>query len=371
MTNNASDTAIGIIGLGRLGLCLALNLEKSGYSVVGVDVAPDRVVQIRSRTLSSPEPGVTEALAKAERLAVYTELQALNQPSISTIFVVVDTPSLPDGGYDHSRIAEVITGLAALDRPEQQRNLVINCTTMPGYCDTLEAQLDEMGYRLVYNPEFIAQGSIMADQVQPDQVLIGTRHPEAAQAVESIYRKLCTNTPECCTMLPLSAEIAKLATNCFLTTKISFANAIGDLARTAGAEPDKILAAVGADQRIGNAYLRYGFGYGGPCFPRDNRALMHYGAQLGQELLLSSATDKVNREHLEFQFRELQDAPEPIVFDSVTYKPGTDILEESQQLALAEKLARAGKQVVVREIPAVVQALQDRYGDLFTYEPAD
>jgi UDP-glucose 6-dehydrogenase len=117
--------------------------------------------------------------------------------------------------------------------------------------------------------------------------------------------------------------------------------------------------------------LGYGFGYGGPCFPRDNRALALFGRQSGFEVLLSQATDEVNRRHLDFQFEQYlrQYSPsETIVFQSVTYKPGTTILEESQQLALALKLARAGRKVRVADLAPVVTALRELYGDLFEYQ---
>jgi UDP-glucose 6-dehydrogenase len=172
----------------------------------------------------------------------------------------------------------------------------------------------------------------------------------------------------------LSAEIAKLATNCALTMKIAFANAIGDLATAAGASPEQILAVVGGDSRIGSKFLKYGFGYGGACLTRDNRALNLFAKEIDQKLLLAIATDEMNRQHLAFQVNEYLRAypeAEPIHFESVTYKPGTEILEESQPLALAVQLARAGRRIVIHESPAVIAVLRSKFGDLgdlFVYE---
>jgi nucleotide sugar dehydrogenase len=169
----------------------------------------------------------------------------------------------------------------------------------------------------------------------------------------------------------ISAEMTKLATNCFLTTKIAFANAIGDIARKAGAEPEKILAAIGADSRIGTKYLSYGFGYGGPCFPRDNKAFTHFAGKAGCNMLISEATDQANEAHHHFlteQWLKDHEQQEEILFDSVTYKKGSDILEASQQLKLAEALARSGKKVIIRESPDVIRQLIGLYGNLFSYQ---
>jgi nucleotide sugar dehydrogenase len=173
-------------------------------------------------------------------------------------------------------------------------------------------------------------------------------------------------------MSRLSAEIAKIATNCFLTTKISFANSIGDLAIKVGAEPEKILNAIGADSRIGNKYLSYGFGFGGPCFPRDNKALGLFARNNDYSLLLSEATDEINKRHLAFQLQEFLNKyseDEKIIFDGITYKKGSLLLDESQQFALAFLLAKAGRKVVLRDQEVVLTAIKKDYETLFDYEP--
>lgn len=361
---------IAVIGIGRLGLCLALNLERAGFNVLGVDVNQKMVDAINQRNLKTTEPFVEEYLRDFKNFSATTNLSQLIIDGIRLAFVVVPTPSLPDGGFDHGYIDDVASSLMALGAPKQKTTLVINSTTMPGYCDTLQEKLMAYNYEVIYNPEFIAQGSIIRDQQQPDQVLIGEVNLEAGNCVENIYRKLCTNSPTFCRMSRISAEITKLATNCFLTNKIAFANAVGDLASLAGAEPEKILKAIGSDRRIGESYLRYGFGYGGPCFPRDNRAFMKFSGSLSYPALLSEATDKANIRHGEFLFTEWLNKfkeQDVITFDSVTYKKGTDILEESQQLNLAVALAKAGRKVQISEQKEVIEKLKQQYGDLFEY----
>ncbi|MCB9234393.1 MAG: UDP-glucose/GDP-mannose dehydrogenase family protein [Bacteroidia bacterium] len=361
---------IAILGIGKLGICFALNLERSGYAVLGVDISPAYIETVNRKTLRSFEPRVEEYLLESRNFEATTSLHEALESEAEMFFVCVATPSTPGGGYDHYQIDGIADQLEKFGPNPNPRHLVIVATTMPGYCDELSARLSPLNWRVSYNPEFIAQGNIIHDQQYPDQVLIGEADEIAGQKIEAVYRQMCKNEPVFCRMRRLSAEICKIATNCFLTTKISFANSIGDLATLVGAEPDKILQAIGSDSRIGGKYLGYGYGFGGPCFPRDNRALGKFARDAGYDLLISEATDEVNRRHLDFQFQLWMDnfkEDQPILFDYVTYKKDSILLIESQQLALAEKLARAGRQVMIREREVVVEELRARYGELFQY----
>lgn len=362
---------IGILGVGKLGLCFALNLERAGYEVLGIDISETYVQQLNDKSFQSYEPQVNELLASSKGFTASTHIADALIDTYDLLFVMVATPSVPGGGYDHHQIERIAGALINFGKRNKQINLVIGCTVMPGYCTELQKQLEAYNYLVSYNPEFIAQGNIIEDQLYPDQVLIGEGNAEAGDKLEAIYNKLCKSIPTMCRMDTLSAEIAKLATNCFLTTKISFANSIGDLAVKAGAQPDKILAAIGADSRIGNKYLKYGYGFGGPCFPRDNRALNAYATTQEIDLLIGKATDNINAQHLQFQLAQLlakHEQDEQITFTEVTYKPGTVIIEESQQLALAVATAKAGRKVLIREKPAVITQLQQLYPNLFSYE---
>lgn len=363
---------IAVIGIGRIGLCLALNLERAGYDVLGIDKNRDLVRRVGDRTFRSPEPGVDEALRSAHAFYAADRISVVREFTPGLIFVTVDTPVAEGGGYDHCQIERVMADLFAPGPAGERTDLVLACTTSPGYCDSRAGAAEVNGYALSYSPGFVAQGSILRDQQLPDQVLIGEADAQAGDRLELVYRRMCLNRPAVHRMSRLSAEIAKLATNCALTMKVAFANAIGDLALRVGAEPERILAAIGADARIGSGFLRYGFGFGGPCLPRDNRALNAFAARHGCELLQAVATDEMNRRHLAFQvgrYLETHSIDEPIDFDGITYKPGTDSLDESQPLALAVELARAGRKVVIREQPTVLVRLRERFGDLFEYRP--
>jgi nucleotide sugar dehydrogenase len=362
---------IGVLGIGKLGLCFALNLENRGYYVTGVDILEDYVKSINEKTFISLEPGVNQLLQNSKTLYATTNLNNVLSNDYGLLFIMAATPSNADGTYNHSQIEGIVESLIKQGKRNFRVDIVIGCTVMPGYTTQLNARLNQYNYFVSYNPEFIAQGSILRDQIHPDQVLIGEYDSDIGDKLETLYSILCINKPVICRMDPLSAEITKLATNCFLTMKISFANSIGDLALKAGAHPEKILSAVGADLRIGAAFLKHGFGFGGPCLPRDNRALGFFAESLNHQLYLSKAADLVNDEHLAFQVNEylLGFPPEKaIVFNSVTYKPGTGILENSQPLALAVELAKHGRKVVIKEQPHIIEQLVKLYGGLFSYE---
>lgn len=363
--------SIAVIGVGKLGLCFALNLERAGFIVYGIESQQDYLSTLQQRTFNSAEPEVNKLLAASSNLHLTDNISCISEQEITDIFIMVATPSLPDGGYNHEQVERVADKLKSLPKSTRSRNLYIGCTTMPGYCNTLAEELAPFGYTVTYNPEFIAQGAIINDQLYPDQVLIGEANQEVGAELQQIYEKMVLNQPAYCRMDPLSAEIAKLATNCFLTTKISFANSIGDLTAKAGGNPEKVLAAIGSDSRIGAKYLGYGFGFGGPCFPRDNRALGKFGELINYPLRISAATDLVNEEHFQFQLAQyLQESEksQKVVFQGVTYKKGTTQITESQQLKLAVALAQAGREVTIIDSEEVIQQVTALYPNLFTFK---
>ncbi|MFK7786895.1 MAG: nucleotide sugar dehydrogenase [Crocinitomicaceae bacterium] len=362
---------IGVVGIGRLGLCFALNLERVGFDVFGVDSNSEYIQSIKSKTLISNEPHVESFLSDSEHLHVSTELESVIDPDIRLIFICVPTPSKDDGTFDHSFIDKVCADLLTFDRPKQETHLIINSTVMPGYCDELHLKMKDHGYSISYNPEFIAQGSIIEDQQFPDQVLIGEANEEIGNEIEAIYRCFVQSESRYSRMSRTEAEITKLAVNCFLTTKIAFANSIGDFTIQMGGNQDSVLEAIGADARIGSNFLRYGFGYGGPCLPRDNRAMQQAAKQADLELPISAATDQSNGLHRNFQreaFEQNYSKDEQITFTGLTYKPNSDIIEESQRLQLAVDLAKKGYTVYLRDRAEVINQIRSIYQELFTYE---
>jgi nucleotide sugar dehydrogenase len=364
------EETIGIIGVGRLGLCLALNLEKSGYAVIAVDKDQDHITKINSKTLISPEPELTQYLNAARQLKASTDIQTVCKPSITVIFICVPTPSLPNGAFDTSYITSICDELIALGAAKQTTHLIINSTVMPGVCDDLQKKMTPYNYTISYNPEFIAQGSIIKDQQYPDQVLIGASDRNVGVIIEGMYRKMCLNSPRYSHMTPTEAEVTKIAVNCFLTTKIAFANAIGDLTKTLGGNENNVLEAIGSDQRIGHKFLGYGYGYGGPCLPRDNRALGVAASEAGLQLPLSTATDLSNQLHTEFQSKALKQTTAkniPIIFENLAYKSHSNIIEESQKLAVATSIAKDGYTVTLKDTEEVLSQIKEIHGSLFSY----
>lgn len=359
---------ISIIGIGKLGLCFALSLESSGYNVVGVDISQQYVDSINNRSFFSFEEQVNERLQRANLFLATTDVDlALSHSDV--IFLAVATPSLPDGRYDHSQIDALVDLLISKGVQTKTKNLIINCTTMPQYSQSVYERLKDYNWNIAYNPEFIAQGSIIRDQENPDMVLIGESNEEIGDIVENIYKEMTSNNPQIYRMSLTEAEICKISLNCFLTTKIAFTNMIGDIAISAGCNPQIILDAIGQDTRVGRKLTKYGYGFGGPCFPRDNRAISIFADQLGINSEISKATDLANKLHLEHQVQQfIKSGRKEILINSVSYKPESTLIEESQQLAFAVELSRNNIEVTIVERPIVIEQVEKIYGDLFIYK---
>ena len=366
---------ISIIGVGRLGICVCLCLEHAGYNVLGVDVFPDYVEKINNKTLFSPEPSVNKMLSNSINFSATTNFdEALVFSDI--IFIYVATPS--SGGekfYDHTTLGNILMKIN--ERKVQNKHIVIGCTVTPGYIREVGNFLikDCKNTSLSYNPEFIAQGDIINGIFAADFILIGEGSKEAGNKLQEIYEKLGESyghIPVIHRMSPASAEITKLSVNCFVTTKIAFANMIGDVADlTIGANKFDILNAVGADSRVGKKYLMPGYGFGGPCFPRDNRALGGYIQRMGIDPLIPIATDTLNALHTKFQTQKILDKKiDTVVIIGVGYKEkcSVAIIEESAKLKIGEELVRSGIRVIVKDIKLLIDCVKLEYGNLFEYE---
>lgn len=340
---------ISIVGVGKLGLCLALNLEKKGFNIIGVDVFKDYINSLNDKTFTTSEPYVNEYLQKSKNIIFTTNLEEALKNDI--LFIVVRTPSTSDWKYDHTDIENIANQFIKLGEQPTRKDLIINCTTFPGYCDILQEKLKNYNYYISYNPEFIAQGTIINNQVNCDNVLIGEADQYAGDLIENIYKQIVESNPIYNRMSRTEAELTKLSVNCFLTTKISYANMVGDIASRLGCDANKVLEAVGTDSRVGSKYIKPGFGFGGPCFPRDNRALAKCGEELGIDAVISKATDEMNEKHLQYQIEDfIKQNPNKdkiIKIDFVTYKKDSILIEESQQLKFALKLKELGYNIEI------------------------
>ena len=343
---------IGLIGAGRLGICLALLINEAGYEVLASDVREDYVNDLQNKKCGTTEPDVQEFLERSRNLEFTTDNRRVIR-ECDLIFTLVATPSLDDGSYDISAVWKVVE-----DVKEEMsmvanypKSFVVGCTTNPGDCDLFKEALPP-SVDVYYNPEFIAQGSIIKDLRYADMVLIGGNGHHAG-VLEDIYEKIQDGfkEPSIHFMSTRAAELTKIAVNCFLTTKISYANQVGQVMIKDGMddEVDKVLNAIGSDDRIGTKYLGFAFGFGGPCFPRDNRAFAAYSQQVGVQNSIGEVTDNFNDEHTEFlrdYYLNKNKEEHPFCFKYLTYKPGIDIFTESRPHDLAVALLDEGYKVL-------------------------
>ena len=342
---------IGLIGAGRLGICLALLIEQEGYHVIASDVREDYIKDLQNKKINSTEPQVQELLEHSINLEFTTDNRKVIRES-DIIFTLVQTPSLEDGSYDVSAVWKVVEDIKEemSSIANYPKSFVVGCTTNPGDCDQFKDALPE-SVDVYYNPEFIAQGSIVDDLRHADMVLLGGKGQHSG-ALEMMYYQIQNGfkVANVHTMSTRAAELTKIAVNCYLTTKITYANQVGQVMIRDGMEDEvkTVLKAIGGDSRIGTKYLNYGFGFGGPCFPRDNRAFAAYASKAGVETPLGATTDKFNDEHTEFlkeYFINKNKDNRAYVFHYLTYKDGVDILTESRPYDLALSLLDAGYEV--------------------------
>lgn len=379
---------ITVIGIGKLGLGFALLLERSGYNVVGVDIFPEYVKNINNKSIKFSEFQYDELLQSATQFQATTDLQqGLDHSDI--IFIVVQTPN--GGGtkfYDHTILSNLLERINK--QKPQNKHFIIGCTVMPHYIDRIAENLiqDCPNCSVNYNPEFVAQGEIVKGFENPDMILVGTKTPDALTPVlTEIYERMTNTSPIFSFMTPLEAEIVKISLNGFITTKISFANMVSDLCDTAGADKQTVLKAIGADSRIGRKYFQPGLSFGGPCFPRDTRALKQLMDQHDIPSNILKSTTEYNEYHNE-RYAEilLSDSPQKteikkalqctednnsFIFTDVCYKPNTHIpiIEESATLKVAEILVKKyKKRVVIRDIPSLIGEVKKEYGTVFEYD---
>jgi len=344
---------IGLIGTGRLGICLALLMERAGYEVLASDSREDYIKDLRKGVLGTTEPDVHDLLWDSGNIEFTTDNRRVIR-ECDIIYTLVSTPSLDDGSYDTTAVWNVVRDI----KDEMStignniKSFVVGCTTNPGDCDNFKKELPP-SVDVYYNPEFIAQGSIIKDLRHADMVLIGGEGKHRDELV-NIYHGIQEKRPSIHFMSTKAAEITKIAVNCFLTTKISYANMLGQVLYNSGLEDeiDDVLESIGNDSRIGNKYLKFGYGFGGPCFPRDNRAFAKYAEKVGLEHNFGYTTDNFNNEHAKFIKEYFIDSnldKLPYLFESVAYKEGTDILTESQQYRLCLDLLDEGYEVYVKD----------------------
>lgn len=351
---------ISVVGLGKLGAPLAAVMASKGFRVTGVDVNEKFVAQLNAGKAPVQEPGLQDLIdASRERLRATSDFAEAIRSSDVT-FIIVPTPSNERGVFANRFVLSAVHALGEALRSKQGYHLiVVTSTVMPGSTsgEIREALERASGRRvgedvgLCYNPEFIALGTVIRDMLHPDTVLIGESDRRAGDVLELIYRRVCGKDTPVQRMSPVNAELTKISVNTFITTKITYANMLADICdHIPGADVDVVTSAVGLDSRIGRKYLRAALGYGGPCFPRDNIAFSALARQLGARADLAEATDEMNRYQVDRLARLVTANVKSggrVAVLGLSYKPDTDVIEESQGVQLALKLASQGYGITV------------------------
>ena len=357
-----------VIGLGKLGLPLAALLAHNGHNVIGIDKSEKRISSINSGDLE-PEPGVQEILANVldKSLNLTSNFSdGLNNSEIS--FLIVPTPSKEDGEFSNELVISAIEEVL-MSQVSSDHIICVVSTVMPGTCLNLSNGViadhnAKYGTKITiaYSPEFFALGTVMQNMKFPDMILIGESKPGGADRLVEALHSIVENDPEVQRMSLTSAELAKISVNTFVTAKISYANMIAEIAdKNLDIDKFSVLKAVGSDTRIGRKYLNPGLGFGGPCFPRDNRAFSAIGSKVGVSMDLALATEKINRRQPIAAVDRISkflnsSKAEAVTILGLSYKAGSFVIEDSQAIEVANLLADRGVSVKVHDPLAMDQA---------------
>ncbi|HHW12137.1 MAG TPA: UDP-glucose/GDP-mannose dehydrogenase family protein [Firmicutes bacterium] len=367
---------ITVIGCGYVGLVTAAGLAEAGHWVTGVDRDSLKINKLRRQEVPFYEKDLEPLLRrhlKTGRLTFTTSL-ALGVANAQIIFIAVGTPAQSDGSVDLSQIETV----AAQIGPQlHSYTVIVNKSTVPvGTTRRLETIIAQhtcrpVPFDVVSNPEFLREGNAVYDFINPDRIVIGTDSPQARRIMEELYRPFLKKKVPLIQTNPETAELIKYASNAFLATKISFINEIAELCEAVGADLPTVARGMGLDHRIGPEFLAAGPGYGGSCFPKDTKALIHLARSYGKQLSIVEATDAVNTRVQKAMLAKIirilgPPAGKTIAVYGLAFKANTDDLRESPALSIIEGLLQAGARIRVHD-PKALAAGRKVFGDKVTY----
>lgn len=329
---------VTFIGVGKLGLAYASYISSKGHSVHCIDVNAKMIECYKDGNFATLEPDASR-LASQYPMTYSTDYSTITSGSICII--LVNTPTCLSG-YDHSMLESALVNVNG----GSQAYTIVTSTVQPGFCNRQECDV-------IYNPLFVQIGNVLDNLRSVTDVLIGAQGNLSNEIVE-FYSSLFS-TAKLHVMPHKVAEVAKLALNSYITTKISFANMIGDALRTCGLDATPALEFIGSDARIGNKCLKYGWGYGGPCFPRDNRALSTFLREVGSYDYLPIASHESNERHAIEQAKYWSES----TMTGMCYKDNCDvpIIEESHKVKTALILKSMGRPVKIIDDPEIMNLL--------------
>ena len=339
---------ISFIGLGKLGLPLATNFAIGGKKVLAIDLNESLLDKLNNKQAPWIEPLLQENINEASENITYTNSYSF-VPLSKTTIILVNTPSVErDGSFSNEYVVSALisTCEALKASGKESHNFVLSSTVMPGSIQSEFIPLieDITGWTLgkqfnfSYVPDFVAIGNVINDFRDPDFFLVGANTEEVAQDTFYLYCKMFKLAPPTSKVNLQEAELAKVALNAYITTKISFANYLGILAeKLPNINVDNVTNAIGQDKRIGTKYFKAGAPYGGTCFPRDTWAFLKVSNKVGMFAEQMAANEKINNELLDFIASKVEGKIVGLI--GLGFKPGTTVTTEG----LAEKLLKMGK----------------------------
>ena len=354
---------LAVMGAGYVGLTTATCLAELGHSVVCIDIDASKIEALRQGRLPFFEPGLLEMVLSnqhAERLT-FSDAPKEALHGAQMIFIAVGTPLLENGQIDlrsvHAAARDIAT---SLDGPV----IVVNKSTVPVQtADVVAAMIDEAKtskhkVTVVANPEFLREGSAIADFMHPDRIIVGVEDERAEAELRDLYAPL--EAPIIVTD-PRTAEMIKLTANAFLATKVSFINEIANICEQVGADVKAVVLGAGSDKRIGVAFMNAGLGFGGSCFPKDVLALQQIAEASNVEPRMLRAALETNTAQIDRVMARLNELLEGvkgkrIALFGLSFKPNTDDVRESPALALAQRLVAQGAAVTVHDPVAIAKA---------------
>lgn len=372
---------IAVIGTGYVGLVTGTCFAESGNDVICVDIDQAKVEKLRSGVVTIYEPGldtIFERNNREKRLTFTTNLEeAVLQAQI--IFLCLPTPPDEDGSADLQyvlRSAADIGGILHKHNISAFKVIVDKSTVPVGTSELVRAQVRQAApqaqFEIVSNPEFLREGFAVEDFMKPDRVVIGTSNPKAAAIMKDLYEPFTRSGNPIFILDEKSAEVAKYAANSFLAMRISFMNDLSAYCEKVGADIEDVRLAIGSDSRIGKRFLFAGVGYGGSCFPKDVRALLHSAEKEGIDLAIVRAVEEVNaRQRQRFVQRIIERfkgnlSGKNFALWGIAFKPNTDDTREAPAFYIIDELLAHGASVVCYD-PEAMNGAKQRYGDMIGY----
>jgi UDPglucose 6-dehydrogenase len=367
---------ITLFGTGYVGLVTGACLAEVGNDVLCVDIDAQKIDDLNQGIIPIYESGL-EAMVKenthAGRLRFSTDIKAGVEHGLFQ-FIAVGTPSEEDGSADLSHVLAVAHSIA---EHINEYRVIVNKSTVPvGTADqvksiiqaSLAKQNKEVEFDVVSNPEFLKEGVAIDDFMKPERIVVGTDNPRTTELLKALYAPFNRNHDRIIKMDVRSAELTKYAANAMLATKISFMNELANIADQVGADIEHVRNGIGSDSRIGYSFIYAGCGYGGSCFPKDVKALVHIAKNQSYHAELISAVENVNNRQKQVLFNKIQQhyhhqlKGKTFAIWGLAFKPKTDDMREAPSRVLLEALISAGAKVQAYD-PEALEEAQRIYGN--------